>query len=57
MASISFVMVALGVLLLLLGMGLVIKRIRIAGVVISLLGLVVVAIPLLAYLYVAVSMR
>ena len=57
MVSISFVMVALGVLLLLLGMGLVVKRIRIAGGVIALLGLIVVAVPLLAYLYVAVSMR
>ncbi len=55
--AISFVLFALGVLLLLSGMVLVVKHVKIAGIIITLLGLVIVAVPVLTYLYIALSMR
>jgi hypothetical protein len=55
--SISFALVTLGVLLLLSGIVLVVKHVKIAGIIITLLGLVVVAVPVLTYLYIALSMR
>ena len=50
---IAFVMVALGVLLLLFGIFLVVKRIKVAGIVISLLGLGVAAVPWLVSFFLA----
>jgi len=50
---IAVVMMALGLLLLLFGIFLVVKRIKIAGIVISLLGLGVAAVPWFVSLYLA----
>jgi hypothetical protein len=50
---IALVMMALGVLLLLFGIFLVVKRIKIAGIVISLLGLGIAAAPWLISFFLA----
>ena len=50
---IALVMMALGVLLLLFGLFLVVKRIKIAGIVISLLGLGMAAVPWLVSFFLA----
>jgi hypothetical protein len=50
---IALVMMVLGVLLLLFGIFLVVKRMKIAGIVISLLGLGVAAVPWLVSFYLA----
>ena len=50
---IAVVMMALGLLLLLFGIFLVVKRRKIAGIVISLLGLGVAAVPWFVSLYLA----
>ena len=50
---IAVVMMALGVLLLLFGLFLVVKRRKIAGILISLLGLGVAAVPWLVSFYLA----
>jgi hypothetical protein len=49
--------VALGVLLMLLGIALVVKRIKTAGIIIALLGIAVMAVPVLGYVSVAATMR
>jgi hypothetical protein len=50
---IALVMIALGILLLLFGIVLVVKHVKIAGIVISLLGLGVMAVPFLVSFYLA----
>jgi hypothetical protein len=50
---IALVMIALGILLLLFGIVLVVKRIKIAGIAISLLGLGAMATPFLVSFYLA----
>ena len=50
---IAVIVMALGVLLLLFGLFLVVKRMKIAGIVISLLGLGVSAVPFLVSFYLA----
>ena len=50
---IALVIMALGLLLLLFGIFLVVKRIKVAGIVISLLGLGVAAIPWLVSFFLA----
>ncbi len=50
---VALVMMALGVLLLLFGLFLVVKRMKIAGMVISLLGLGIAAVPWLVSFYLA----
>lgn len=50
-------MISLGVLLLLLGIVLMVKRLKIAGIIIALLGLGIIAIPLLAHQYVVATTR
>lgn len=57
LTGISFVTVALGALLLLLGIVLLAKRIKTVGIIVAGLGLGVIAIPVLTYLYVATVMR
>lgn len=57
LTGISSVTVALGALLLLLGIVLLAKRIKIVGIIVAGLGLGVIAIPVLTYLYVATVMR
>ncbi len=46
-----------GVLLLLLGIAIVVKRIKIAGMIIASLGVALVAVPVLGHVYVAATMR
>ena len=53
MNPIALVVMALGVLLLLFGLFLAVKRMKIAGIVISLLGLGVGAVPFLTSYYLA----
>jgi hypothetical protein len=57
LASIIFIMVALGVVLLLLGVILLAKHAKVAGLIVALLGLCMVTIPIFAYLYVWAAMR
>ncbi len=57
MIGITFVMLALGVLLSFLGIVLIARRIKIPGIIIALLGLAVLAVPVFAFLYVVVAMR
>jgi hypothetical protein len=53
MNPIALVTIAIGVLLLLFGIFMVVKRMRIAGIVISLLGLGVAAVPWLVSFFLA----
>ncbi len=52
---IAFVMIVLGALLLMLGMVLVGKRVKAAGIVVSLLGLGAIAFPFLVSFYLAAA--
>ncbi len=55
--GISLEVVALGLLLFLIGIVLVVKRIKIAGILIALVGIALVAVPVLGYVYVVATMR
>ncbi len=56
-AMMAFVLVALGVLVLLAGLLLLIKRQRLAGAVLALLGGGIITVPMLTLLYVSLVMR
>lgn len=55
--SISCVVVALGVLFILAGLLLVINRKRLAGTLVALLGICLLAVPALLFLYIYLVMR
>lgn len=57
LTGISLPVLGFGVLLLLLGIVLVAKRIKIAGIIVALLGLAIAAVPVLIYVYVVSTMR
>ncbi len=57
MTSISCVVVAFGLVLLMAGLVLVLRRMRLAGTVVALLGIGLITIPILTFLYVAWAMR
>lgn len=57
LTGISTAIAALGVLLLLLGFVLLARRIKIVGIIVAGLGLMVIVIPVLTYVYVATMMR
>ncbi len=56
-AMIAFMLVALGVLVLLAGILLLIKRSRLAGALVALLGVGLISFPVLTLLYVSLVMR
>ncbi len=64
MFSLFFVFIALGIVVLVSGAGLLLggvilatRWMKIAGVIVSLVGLCIVVIPVLTFVYVAVAMR
>lgn len=57
LSGISLMAIALGVLLLLFGVFLMLKRLKTAGIIVGAFGLAVIVIPTLAYLYIATVMR
>ncbi len=57
LTGISLSVVAFGVLLLLLGLILVLRRNKSAGIIIALLGFAMIAVPILVYVYALIAMR
>ncbi len=57
MTLIACALSALGVLLAIVGIVLVIKRMRVAGAIVTLFGVVLIAVPVLAVLYAAIAMQ
>ncbi len=57
MVSIACLVAAVGVFVLLTGVVLLIKRMRLAGAIIVLLGVGLISLPALAVLYAAIAMR
>ena len=57
MVSVSCVLVALGAIVLLAGLVLLVKRMRLAGAVVALFGVCLILLPMLTVLYVTLVMR
>ena len=57
MVSMIFLLIVLGIVLLLLGAGLLVKRRWVAGIISVALGLAALALPMLGYLALALSPR
>ncbi len=57
MTLIACALSALGVLVCIVGIVLVIKRMRVAGAIVTLFGVALIAVPVLAVLYAAIAMQ